>query len=521
MTLPLSPRDMAKLISLMAQASDIEARWRAVKDYRAFYAGDHPTFLTERQQEYLGPLLTQSEHTVAFNLCRLVVDTLRARLRIIGFTGDDTDTGLAELIGEWWNKTQMDLHQITLHRRALRDGAAYLIVGWNAELGIPTWTPNHVHDGVEGVTYHPDSETGQPRLALKHWTVSDPLSPKFGKNRRTVYLADRILRQQEDARGEYGWSDIDPDEGPAIEWWTDTRLPGGKPLGLACIEFANPGRVSELEDIIGLNMALDKTVLDMLADADSTGFSMFAISYPGPAPAGPTDDEELTSDDVKIAPGRATELYDGASMAKLPAGDLSQIIAAIHTLIGMIAAASGTPQHYLWPGDAGGALSGEAYKMLESALVSRANERTTLFGDAWVTAMRVGARLYGAMGNTVDAEAPLTPTWAATEIRNETADATTAQAHLALGVPMEILWQKLLGYTAEEVAEFKKLKAIEQAAQLANVVMAMRNTQPAPGAGAEGANNGSGRGPTQGAGGNGATGRGNGQSAVVGLPAAQ
>jgi hypothetical protein len=502
-----SQSTVERYIWLLGQASELEAGWRAVKDYRAYYAGDHPVYLTPRQEEFLGPLLTHAEHTVAFNVTRAVVDTLRERLCVEGFTGNDAaGETLAEKCAEWWRMATMDKQQITVHRRALRDGATYLILAWDDERSAPVWVPNHKFDGVEGVTLQKDVDTGKVTIALKYWSVNDPLSERHGQKRRTVYLPDRILKYKEAPRGQYGWELIDADEGEAVQWWTDTLAPGGKPLGVACVEFANPGGVSEIESLIGLQNALNKVVLDLLAAGDATGFQLLSITYPGPLPAAPVGDEDATSDDLQIAPGRVTELGDGATMQAIPPGDLSQLIATIRTLVAAMGATSRTPQYYLWPQGGADVPSGEALKQLESALIARATERTILFGDAWVEAMRLGARLYNAMGySDVDAEGQLETNWGSVEVRNDFIDMQVAEGHQRLGVPQEVLWERKLGYSPDDVNEFKRMAAQDRARQLTDVLTSLG------GANGNGAN-GNNRAATSGVSGNGAVGRANGES---------
>jgi len=464
---------MEKLIWLQAQATALQSRWQAVKDYRAYYAGEHPVYLSARQQEYLGDLLTAAEHTVCLNLCRLIVDILRERLRLVSFASPDETLRL--WVADLWNRAKLDIEQVTLYRRALRDGSAFLVVSWDAEANEPILVANRCYDGDTGLVSYADSETGQTRFAIKYWTITDPLSSKFGQRRRTIFLPDRIVRQQEDPRGEYGWSAIPPDEGPALQWWTDTMQPGGRPLGLAAIEFQNPGGVSELEGIIGLQNAINKIMLDLLAAADLTGFQMYVASFPGPAPAPTGETPETTSDDFAVGPGRLLMLYENAAFQAVRAGDLKPLIDTLQTLVSSMGKITRTPQYYLWQSGNWGddVPSGEALKQMESGLVARANERTVQFGDAWVQAVRVAARLHNAMGRrpTLNTEATLTPIWGATEVRNELLISQIAQNHMALGVPAEVLWQSMLGYTPEQVAEMKRLRAAEQAAGLADLLL--------------------------------------------------
>ncbi|MFH1183939.1 MAG: phage portal protein [Chloroflexota bacterium] len=455
------------------------SEWNRVRDWRDYYDGDHPVMLSHRQAEYLGSILTESAHVVAFNLCRVIVDVLRERVTVQGFAGEDAPgTALAETCWEWWQDAQMDRHQIEVHKRGLRDGKSYLIVEWDTAKRQPVWVPNRRYDGDTGVTFHKD-QRGQPVLAAKYWTVDDILSEKHGERRRTIYLPDRIIHYKADGNAQYGWTLIDPLEGQPVTWWTDTLREGGQPLGLPVIEFENPDGNSELLPVIGLQNALNKLILDLLAAGDTTAFQILAISYTGPMDAAPADDEgetdEAHTDELKIAPGRAVELYDGSTMTAIPPGDLSQLIKAIDTVVGFIAGATRTPQYYLRPFGGADVPSGEALKQLETALVSRAKERAGSFGDAWVLAMRVATRLAAAMGgrNVPDAEADMTTTWADPNVKNELYAAQTAEAEKRLGVPDEWLWKSRLGYSPTEIGEIKRMKARADASALANVLQAV------------------------------------------------
>ena len=466
-----SAATVERFIALQRQAANKAAEWAKVLDYRNYYSGKHPVMLTNSQQEYLGDILTNSNHTVAFNLCRVIVDVLRERLSLSGFTGSDAaGEALAAQVWEWWEAAGMATESITAHRRALRDAMGYLIVDWDATRKAPRWKANSRYDGDTGVTFHTDAND-VPYMAVKYWRRDDILEADYGALRRTIYLPDRIMFYRQDAAGAYGWRPIDPQEGPPVQWWTDTMQEGGKPLGLACTEFKNPSGESELEAIIGLQNAINKLVLDMLAAGDATGFQMLAVSYKQPLGASLSDEDDETADDLRIAPGRIIELGDDATITTIPPGDLSQLLKALNAVTGFIAASTRTPQYYLQPFGGSDVPSGEALKQLESALVSRATERQAQFAASWVQAMRVGARLWLAMGGSgIDAEAPLTVSWDSPAIRNELYDMQVATGESALGIPQEVLWQRRLGYSPEDVEEFKRSAARDEARKLATVL---------------------------------------------------
>jgi hypothetical protein len=54
--------------------------------------------------------------------------------------------------------------------------------------------------------------------------------------------------------------------------------------------------------------------------------------------------------------------------------------------------------------------------------------------------------------------------------------AQTAQTHKALGVPDEQVWA-VLGYSPEEIAEFKASASADKAAQVASIAAALRTQQ--------------------------------------------
>lgn len=489
-----SAQTVEKFIARQAEAARLSDAWAKLNDFRAYYAGAHPVYLTPRQQEFLGPLLTEAgDYVCAFNLCKVVIDTLAERLRVEGFTGQDAaGNTLAEKLADWWARGDGDAKHSRTQAAALRDARAYNIVRWDAARGIPTFETEQAYDGVTGVTTHRDA-FGKLSMAVKYYLKDDILAEDYLTRRRIIYTDGLMTRQKEAAQGLYGWGPIDPAEGPAVEYWTDGFTATGRSLGIPVIEFENADGMSEISQLIGPQNALNKLVLDLLAAGDTTAFQMLAVQYrEGVLPAArPVDDDKETTDDLRIGPGRAIELWDGTTVTAIPAGDLAQLIDAIRFMVNMIAGVSRTPQYYLMPVGGGDVPSGEALKQLESGLVSRANRRTTIFGNAWVETARQMARLYAAMGGRdVDPEAGIKCNWASTEIRYELYNAQVAQAEAAVGVPQEALWELRLGYSPDEIKRFKTQKAADDNRRLAAVLGALNSgsvTEELDGAGRGGA----------------------------------
>ena len=83
----LTPEQVERFIHLQAiidrQAIDRET----LRRQRDYYDGNHDVLLSPRQRDFLGLLVGQgNDATWSFNLMRNVVDTIRERLCVVGFT---------------------------------------------------------------------------------------------------------------------------------------------------------------------------------------------------------------------------------------------------------------------------------------------------------------------------------------------------------------------------------------------------------------------------------------------------
>ena len=477
----LTPAQLDRFLHLQSLVDRQANEADKILAYRAYYDGEHPVLLTRRQREYLGDLLNPEQFTFAHNLVKRVIDTIRSRLSVSGITvngaattgtEDTPEMAVAALLWSWWKASRLDSAQIDLYRRALRDGYAYVIVDWDNDAKRPRFTLHKRDDGKTGVMLHYDPEDESRTLfATKYFYAFDPLKPgETGKERKTVYLPGEIRKY---VRGgpDGTWQPYQ-DEGDAT-WplpWVDSA---GKSLGVAVIEFPNPDG-SEIDAIIGLQNALNKSWLDLLAAADTNGFPLLAIEYSGDNFGGATDDADLEgADEFRISPGRAIEV-DNATVKRLESANLTPMIDAMWTVVQAISGVSDIPQYYLRP-TGGDVPSGEALKQLESGLVARAQERQLIFGQAWEDCMMLAYRLamtFGRMVATID-NLNIGVMWRDANVRNEQVVAQTAQVHQALGVPDETVWE-MLGYAPSQIAGWAAIKSAQDAAKLAQVAQALR-----------------------------------------------
>jgi hypothetical protein len=482
----LAPADLERFIylqSLVDRQTNEAVRIQALREY---YAGEHPVLLTERQREFLGPIVAKDAFTFAHNLARSVVDTLSERLSVQGFAvngasmGDDAEAGpdaaLSAELWRWWKANRLDLSEQEVYAHAFVDGRAFVMVDYDAGAQRPRMVAHRVDDGKSGIVLHRDSDDPSRILyATRYWFTFDPLRRgETGIARRTVYLPHEIRKYRAASSMAGGWVQVQ-DEGDA-SWplpWVD-RL--GAPLGVPVIEFANPGG-SEIAPIVGLQNALNKTWLDVIASADQSGFPMMVAEYPAGqgVPLAASDDDLTGADELRLSPGRILEI-DGGTIKRLEAANLAPMLGVKDALVEAVAGISRTPQYYLRP-VGGDVPSGEALKQLESGLVARAVKRQRIFGQGWEDVFQLAMRVADAFGPFSAADAPsLEVQWADAETRNEQTQATIAEAHKRLGVPDAQNWLTL-GFTPEQIAGFEAAAAQKQAEQVAGIAAALRVTQ--------------------------------------------
>jgi hypothetical protein len=486
----LSPLDVERFIHMQGQIYRQEVEAAKVRDARSYYDGDHPIPLTKRQQEYLGPLLTESGISFNHNLIKVVINKLRERLNIQGFTvngasaasGEDAgpDEQLAQTLWQWWTANHMERQQIRLHRRAMRDGKSYVMVDYDEANQRPRFTLHEVDAGpsAPGIILHRDpSDPSRVLFATRYFSDFDPMNPgRTGVERKTVYLPNEVRKYIRDLRSPNTWAPYQDDGDPS--WplpWTDAQ---GRPFGVAVIEFANPDG-SEAIAIAGLQNALNKAWLDLLAAGDTNGFPILTANYRD-AMVEIEDESDANlegTDEFKIAPGRLLEIF-GGEIRRIEGANLDPMINLLWTIVSAIGGVTSMPQYFLRPIMGVDFPSGEALKQMEAGLVMRAKERMLEFGESWEEVMALAIRINATFGNRGPLPTPLTlaTQWADPNTRMEELEAQSAQIHDTLGVPKPAVWNKL-GYSPEEIAAFRDEEAAAKAAGVAAIAGALQASQ--------------------------------------------
>jgi hypothetical protein len=479
-----------------------------VRTYRSYYEGDPPTLMTDRQAEYLNLARNKS---VGVNVCAVVVDALSERLEVTGFTvarkkqqanDDTTDAAsdpvktLGELLDGWWQDNRMDGVQGWVHTAAARDAEAFVVVEYDKDEGRPVICHDYAYDGTSGVKVHMKPGTyNRVAFASKRWVETNSIGESI--TRLNLYFPNRIEKWVNKAQSGYKeafWLPLETDDTvlvglkddlgntyqAAVSWWTDDGTASGKPLGVPVIPFVNrddgTGRgISELDNALPVQDAINKTFLDLMAAADMTGWQMYYNT--GKQPDGGW--KVYPGAMLNIAPHNDTQ---AATVGVLSAGDLSQLISLWHSLIAFLSGITGTPQSRFSP--AAIQPSEGTQQQEEGALIAKVKDRQKTWGNAWEDVMRMAYKVAEAFGE--EALPPIegltiSTAWADAIPRNETnhLGALAIKAD-KLAVPLEQLWSEA-GYDAGQIRKFKADQARRQAAQrLADAKAKAQQAQAAP-----------------------------------------
>lgn len=172
--------------------------------------------------------------------------------------------------------------------------------------------------------------------------------------------------------------------------------------------------------------------------------------------ATPETDEERRAAEIGLKMGDFLMASDpDTKFGSLPATPLDGYIKSRDADIRDLAAVTQTPPHHLLGQMAN--LSAEALAAAESSLIRKVEERKHSFGESWEQTLRLAALVGGDEGAD-DFEAQVH--WRDMESRSlaQTADALGKLAQM-LGVPAQMLWEKIPGWTQTDVERAKALAA--------------------------------------------------------------
>lgn len=443
-----------KLSFLRWLVTEDEERQNNIRSYREYYDGQHDTMLTDRQRRYL-ELKTGQEFNG--NYCPIPIDSLAEKLVITGVNAGDVQT---PILWDWLTQSKVDGLQGIVHTCALRDGDSYLMVEWSDELQRPVFTEQMACCDGEGVKIHYSEENRKEiAFATKRWRTERGEAAGY-KRRLNIYYPDRVekyVSNQTIAEGD--WL---PYQEPGQPWPLPWARRDGRPIGVTLSHFRNKEQGysygdSEISDVIPLQNAYNKTLIDLLAAADTTAFRVFTMIGDNPS-------------NIKVSPGswiyttRPPGGDNGAAIGHIPGEDLTPLIALKDSVAMEIARITRTPLSYFQI--SGHVARAETIKEQEQPLISKAKKRQVYFGNAWEGALRMARVLWNEFGPgpQLDETQPIEIVWASPEVRNVKEDLEAATMKQALGVPKEQIWSEL-GYNEDQIAEFAQQLEDEQIRQ--------------------------------------------------------
>lgn len=421
----LSSVNLETLARMEVRYQQRRADQKTIAAARDYYRGDHPTSLSDRQRQFLG---MRGKVNFCANYCRLVVDAVAERLKVVGF--EATDSALKGWLWELWNTARLDALSQRLHLAAVRDGEAYLVLDFDSQADRPRFTLQLADDGSGGISVGYDDE-GNMAYAAKRWWSEGPNGQAV--RRMTLYYPDRIEKYISHSAAPYWQPYHAAGESFPIAWVDHF----GDPLGLPVIAFTNRDGDSELTDVIPLQDALNKTLLDLIAVADTNAFPLLvAQGFEVPS-------------DLIIGPGSLIQIppsMDGQSDFRMVAGaNLQNFIALLQSLVMEVARVSSTPLSRF---QASGQVAAEGtLKQQEAGLISKVEQKQVIFGNAWEDAMRLAIRLQNTFGVLpLEESAELSTLWSPAAPRSEADQLQVLLLKAQLGVPAATLLAEA-GYT--------------------------------------------------------------------------
>lgn len=380
----------------------------------------------------------------------LVVTAVAQALYVEGYRrADEPDNAQP---WQWWQANGLDSRQIAVHRSALTYGQAYTLVlpGEDPITGEPMPIIRGISPRRMSAWWDDPSRDDHPRFAVEMspaWVTTEA-----GRRRGydvILYDDERVWRFQ-----------VGEGEGQQVKFITwDEHGIGICPV----VRFANmldlEGRADgEVEPFIPVAGRIDQTTFDRIVVQRFSSWVVRTISgMAKPESADDADAEKLRLkiEDILIAEDPDTKF------GSLPATPLGGFIEAHDSDIRDLAAITQTPPHHLLGQIAN--LSAEALAAAEAGLSRKVEERKHSFGESWERTLRLSAWVMGDEEGAADTSAQVR--WRDTESRSlaQTADALGKLAQM-LGVPVEMLWEKIPGWTDQDVERAKVL--VEQGGPL-------------------------------------------------------
>lgn len=432
----------------------LRARQPIIADYDQWYSGDHPAPHGHEKSELL---LQRLLETVGLNILAKVSDAGHERLQVEGFKVNGKHS---EAVAEVWQGNKFDAGSRMVFQEMMGLSESYVMVdpNLNAE-GVPTMTAEHPSQAITE-----DVPGTQDRMGLKVMVDDTDTTPV-----RYAYLhsGDRVEVYAAPTRISAGWA-LRPN------WEYQESLSGDNPLGeCALVPFTNRPRMlkeprPEWYPALPVQRRINKTLLDRMAMQDEGSIkAMWAtgLSIPtDPETGRPVEPVKRALDRLFINENPA------GAFGQFEAEDIRQMLLAVADDVKHGAVLVATPPDQLL-----GEIVNVSEGGLEAArdsLTRRVNLHKEFVADPLETVAQLTLK---AAGKRVPKRSQITTNWVDDENVTLGAKADAAVKWSTLGVPLEVLWEKFLGATPDEIKDWSKRNDDEAARQSAIGVKAVRD----------------------------------------------
>jgi hypothetical protein len=382
----------------------------------------------------------------------LVVDSTLDRLEISGIQSDDKS--IDDIVWGVWQDNQMDAESKLGNGSALIHGRAYATVWRPPGSDSPEIS---LDDATTMIVQYAEGSRQRRVAALRRWKADDE------KTYLTLYRPDGIYKFVEAPTGE-GRA---PGRVKAADsWWIAREEDGeewplGNPWGVVpvvevainrrlkpgCFPFAR----GEYEHCLGLIDRVNLLTFLGLVVAFWMGFPLRGVI--GEKIIRDDDGNEIAPFDPH-ASGIATLEDPGAKTFEYPAADRKNL--SIFPELDQLSTITKTPRHYFPLENGMSNLAADAIRASEGSLHAKVTNYKATTGEGWEEVLRLG-------GLMTDDQVVLSPRaelkWKDHESRSmaERADAATKIA--SVGFPWQVIADKYLNFTSDEISKMEALLA--------------------------------------------------------------
>lgn len=397
----------------------------ALDRLRSHWRGEAPAaFLSKKSRDSLDGRLGR----LSINIPRLVVNSKVDRVTITGIVGPDGRPA-ADLTSAW-KRAGMVTESELVHADYYLYGRSYVLV-WPDAAGNPL--------PVSGNPYtmfvDDDGMPGSAERAIRRWKAG-------GKTHAIVFTPTEVTRYRSDA----------PDFAAAPGGWGVVSR-SENPYGIVpVVPFVrrltadDHDGTSAVEDVLDLTEALTKVLSDALVTSEH---------YARPRRWATGLEIEEDDDGNALDPfgdSRFLQSEDPATkFGQFDAVRLDGYTDLTATLTQQIGSLTGLPPHYLGlHGDQ--PANADGVRAAESQLAAAAYSDQRHLDRPWAAV----AQLMAATMNPAAVDAAgndYSPSWESPEIRTPAQAADAAQKQRAMGVPLETVLTRVLGYSPDDAAE--------------------------------------------------------------------